>query len=277
VPHLTEKQVLDLTRDLPAVSTIALQLVSLIDNPNTTRDQVAHLVAQDEYLFAQCFKHANSAAISSLRELKTIQEILDILGFSYIKKAALFVSAKSIIADPTVWFDSVFIAVAAEYLAKRSGLSVVDSDQIYMAGLFQNYGAFVLKATYPKIYAKVTQVKDFKIRMQSEQEEFAWTYPSLSAFLLKAYGLPEKVIKILESQDQVYTNRSQKENIYIEIGRVFCEFEKQKLDFELVCQRLELDDIRDLVLNSGIAIAKIDVEDFKKIRNNVAEFTGSNN
>jgi HD-like signal output (HDOD) protein len=60
----------------------------LIDNPNTTRDQVAHLVAQDEYLFAQCFKHANSAAISSLRELKTIQEILDILGFSYIKKAA---------------------------------------------------------------------------------------------------------------------------------------------------------------------------------------------
>ena len=272
MPKLTEKKIMDLTKDLPSVSKIAVQLVSMIDNPSTTREQVAKLVAQDEYLFAQCFRHANSAAIASLRQLNTIKDILDVLGFGYIKKAALFVAAKSMIADPTVWFDSVFVAVAAEYLAKRDGHSVIDSDQIYMAALFQNYGAFVLKSNYPNIYSKFTGLKDFKIRMKNEQEEFAWTYPAISALILKSYGLPDRVIDIISSQGRVYTNECQKANVYIEVGRIFCEFKNQKLDFELIRERLEIDDIKELVINSGIGLIGIDENAFTKIADTVAEF-----
>ncbi|MDA0772118.1 MAG: HDOD domain-containing protein [Cyanobacteria bacterium] len=223
-------------------------------------------------MFAQCFKHANSAASGSMRELKTIKEIVDLLGFGYIKKAALFVAAKSIIDDPNIWFESVFVAIAAEFLARKSGMDKIESDQVYMAGLFQNYGAFLLKTAYPNIYARVTAVDDFKLRMEREREEFGYTYPLVSALVLTNYGLPDKVIGIIKKQELVYTKGYQKENIYIEIARILSKIQAQKIDIGLIREHLGVEGIEAMVMNSGLNLVDINEKSLEDIKVIVSEF-----
>ena len=90
MPRLTKNEILELATQLPAVSTAATQLISIIENPMTSRNQIVDLLKVDEILFAECFKHANSAAVGAFRKFVTIHEIVDILGFSHIKRVALF-------------------------------------------------------------------------------------------------------------------------------------------------------------------------------------------
>lgn len=272
MPILTPIQILEYTKELPSISVTAVQLVSLIDNPRTTRERIANLVIKDQVIFAQCFKHANSAASGSMRELKTIKEIVDLLGFGYIKKAALFVAANSIIDDPAIWFESVFVAIAAEFLAKRSGLDKIASDQVYMAGLFQNYGAFLLKTIYPNLYATVTAVDDFKLRMEREKKEFGYTYPAISALVLREYGLPDRVLEIINKQELVYISDYEKENIYIEIARILCKIQAKKVDIGLIRDHLGVEGIEAMVMNSGLNLVDIDEKSLEEIKEIVSEF-----
>lgn len=68
MPLLNEAQIINMANKLPVVSASAIQILSLIDNPRTSRNQIVEILKSDESLFAECFKQANSAAVSSMRE-----------------------------------------------------------------------------------------------------------------------------------------------------------------------------------------------------------------
>lgn len=272
MPKLADYEILQLAEKLPAISVLAVQLLSLIDNPKTTREQIASLVSQDEVLFAQCFKHANSAMSGLKREINTIKEIVDYMGFIYIKRAALFTAAKTMINDPIIWFDSVFTAVAAEYLAKKAGLNEEEADQVYMAGLFHNYGAYLLKVSYPAIYQRFINMNDFQERARAEREEFGYVFTEISHLVLDHYGVPDSVLKIIATQDQVYSDGASRENAFVEIARVFADYQRRKLNSNLFFENLAIGEIEKLVSASGLNILNMDADSFAKISNTVSEF-----
>ncbi len=263
MPILDSGTIYSLAEKLPAVSPAAIQLVSLIDNPRTTRDQIIALVSTDEILVAQCFKQANSVALGFNREYTSIPAIIDVLGFSYIRKVGLFVAAKSIINDPTVWFESVFLAVASQYVARKSSFSPIEADKIYMAALFLNFGSYFFKQFYPTIYSKIQSFKSFPLRMQHERSEFGITFPEISAMILGTYGIPDSVIEIIRNQEQVYNGTVAKENACIEIARLM--FNLQNADEDTIRARLDINEVRRLVAGKGIPMHDIDEKTIENI------------
>lgn len=248
---------------MPAVSPAAIHLVSLVDNPRTTREQIIVVVSADQTLLAQCFKQANSVALGFNREYTSIPAIIDVLGFSYIRKVGMFVAAKSIISDPTVWFESVFLAVASQYVARKSGLSAIDADKVYMAALFLNFGSYFFKQFYPAIYANIQSLKSFPLRMQHERNEFGITFPEVSAMILGTYGIPDSVLEIIRTQELVYKEGATKENACIEVARLM--FNLQKADAETIRARLDINEVRRLVAGHGVPMHDIDETSIKNI------------
>ena len=171
MPKLTKNEILELASRLPAVSTAAAQLISIIENPSTSRNEIVDLLKIDEILFAECFKHANSAAVGAFRKFVTIHEIVDVLGFSHIKRVALFTAAKSVIDDPKIWYESVFTAIAADYLARKNKFDYQLCDAVYMAALFQNYGAFLLRHFYPVEYRECNKLTDYEDQLAAQEKE----------------------------------------------------------------------------------------------------------
>ncbi len=273
MPILTKANIESLAEKLPAISPAAIQLVSLIDNPRTTRDQIVELVGVDETLLAQCFKQANSVALGFNREYKSIQSIVDVLGFSYIRKVGLFVAAKSVIDDPTVWFESVFLAVASQYVARKSGLSSIDADKVYMAGLFLNFGSYFFKKFYPAIYANIQSTKSFPLRMQQEKTEFGVTFPEVSAMILETYDVPAPVLDIIRKQELVYGEGMTNENAFIEIARLMLNL--QTADEDTIRARLDINEVRRLVAGKNVPMHEIDKETIENIKVDTRDYAMS--
>lgn len=55
MPILTSDEIFQLANKLPRLSPAAVEIVSYIDNPNTSREQIVELVKADSRIFAECF------------------------------------------------------------------------------------------------------------------------------------------------------------------------------------------------------------------------------
>ena len=274
MPILTKASIKSLAEQLPAISPAALHLVSLIDNPRTTREQLVEMISTDQTILAQCFKQANSVAMGFNREYKSLEAVVDVMGFSHIRKVGLFVAAKSIIEDPMVWFESVFLAVASQYVARKSGRNSVDIDKVYIAALFLNYGSYFFKQFYPGIYANIQSTNDFALRMQQERGEFGFTFPEVSAIILATYEIPDSILDIIRAQEFVYQEDASKENVSIEIARLM--FNLQDADAGAIRARLDIKEVRRLVAGHGLPILDIDQESIQNIKVDTRDYANIN-
>lgn len=253
---LSKNDLLELASQLPTVSTAAAQLVGIIEDPNTTRADIVDLLKVDEILFAQCFKHANSAGFGSMKSYSTINEIVDVLGFGHIKKVALFALAKTVINSPKIWFESVFTATAAEFLARKNQFPDASCDAVYLAALFQNYGSFLFGHFYPEEYMVINKIVDFEDRLKAQKKQFGYNSLEVSSILMKDFKIPEYITKIIENQVNVYNSNSTKENVFIEIGRILQEMHGKSI--EHIHETLEMDKVLNALEESRIELVTID-------------------
>jgi HD-like signal output (HDOD) protein len=274
MPIISSSEIFTLASLLPRLSPAAVKIVSEIDNPNTSKEQIFEFVKSDPQILAESIRQANSAAIGSFREYRTLDQVIDVMGLNHIKKVALFLSAKSMVQDKDMWFESVYCAIASHYLAMKAGLDVISADRVYMAGLFFNFGSFILKMSFPLLYSKILKADDFRDRIQLEKEEFGISSPEISALVLSRYGLPPYITEIINKQSNVYSmNDSTKENSYIEIARIFSKI--QNLDIEKIYNVLDTDAIKRVVSKSGIELFNITQESLERIERQAKDLIGS--
>lgn len=270
MPRLTKNEIFELASRLPAVSTAATQLIGIIEDPKTSRNQIVELLKVDEMLLAECFKQANSAAIGAFKKFVTIHEIVDILGFSHIKRVALFTAAKSVIDDPKIWYESVFTAVAADHLARKNRFDYHLCDAVYMAALFQNYGSFLLSYFYPKIYRDINKLTDYEDRLAAQEKEFGYNSLEMSALLLKNFNIPEYVVDIVANQYNVYTEKARKENIFIEVGRILQEMKDKPVTD--IHKTLETESVKESMMKSGIEMVSIDQDMLSLLKEHTSQY-----
>ncbi len=203
--------------ELPALSNAALVLLNVLDSPNTTRDQIIYLIEIDEVLCANAYKYANSAFFSPRRKIELISEIVDYLGFNALKQIAITVAAKSIYNNSDMWFDSVFLAYTSRSIAKLTNEDREFCDRVYMMGLLQSMGSIILQYFYPTRYNKLSHETSFWRKLRLEKQEFGFNHLELTAAVLKDWGLPSNITKLLEKQDNY--EAFHKENAILEIAR----------------------------------------------------------
>ncbi len=263
MPILTSQEILRLASDLPVMSTAAIRIASMIDNPRTSRKDIENMVSLDATIYAECFKIANSAANASKREAKNITEIINSHGLNFIKKIAVTMAAKSIITDSTIWAESIFTAIGAQYFALKSGVLDSRADQIYMAGLFINFGSFFLKQKFPGLYAKSQNSTDLLATLRAQRKQFGMTYPEVAAIILKQYGLPLEVSEIIRDHCDIYAGNTEIENVCIEMARVFYKVEKP--DADSLRESLDKDLVREIVEKSSISSNDLDLFSLESI------------
>lgn len=185
--------------EMPAVSSAALKLLEIINNPRTSREDVMKLVSVDEVLLASVFKYANSAAFGGYKRYESLKEIIEALGFNNIREIAVMVAARSVIKNNDLWLYSVFLGISAQKLAKQLDKDIKYTEEIYMASLLSSYGKLIINHFYPDEYSKIQKEEDFRKQLQIEERIFGINHLQLSANVLYAWGLPGSVISIIRN------------------------------------------------------------------------------
>ena len=77
---------------LPALPTIAMEVIQMVDNPKTSASSLGKLISADQALTAKVLKIANSPFYGFPKKISTIDFAIIILGFDALREIVISIS-----------------------------------------------------------------------------------------------------------------------------------------------------------------------------------------
>lgn len=185
---------------MPSPTGVALTILDLTRDPNTSTDDMAMVLQADPALTGQILKYANSATGATRGEIMSINDALVRLGMSMIRQLCLGFSVLSNARSgpcekfdyQQYWTRSLAMSVSCQALTKH--IKSVSSDEGFTCGLLCNIGSLALASVHPQTYARVlADWEDGQAeRLQDlEHDVLNITQHQVSAALFEDWGLPE--------------------------------------------------------------------------------------
>ncbi|NCN26585.1 HDOD domain-containing protein [bacterium] len=137
-------------RDIPTLSIVVTKLMDMVNDPNTSANQIAEVLKKDQVLTAKVLRLVNSAFYNLSTEVTDVTKALGFLGFNTISVLVLGTSVFSsfdLKAAPyfkvsEFWKHSLCTAVAGELIATR--LKVSRPQDAFTCGLLHDVGKIAL-------------------------------------------------------------------------------------------------------------------------------------
>lgn len=184
---------------LPSPNGVALTILELSRDPDTSTEDMALVLQGDPALAGQVLKYANSADSGSREEITNLNDALVRLGMGIIRNLCLGFSVLSNARSgpcPTFdyqkyWAHSLAMAVSSQAISKR--LRSVGPEEAFTSGLLCNIGQLALASVYPEKYGLVLdrwEKRSGKKLKYLEQEIFSIDHAQVSSILFHDWGLP---------------------------------------------------------------------------------------
>jgi len=185
---------------LPSPTGVALTILDLTRDPNTSTEDMALVLKGDPSLTGQILKYANSADSGARNEITSINDALVRLGMSMVRQLCLGFSVLSNArSGPCESFDyqhywkhSLAQAVSCQSLTKR--IPSVTPDEGFTCGLLCGIGRLALASVYPQDYGSIMKrlADGDRHRLRAlEQEVLSIDHNQVSTVLFEDWGLPE--------------------------------------------------------------------------------------
>ncbi len=206
----TAKEYAEIAQELCVLPDIYLRLKEMLDDENSSLEDISALISLEPALASSLLKIANSALFNFPREIDTIERALMILGIKEVESlintygvTAAFSGLDKSIADmDRFWEISVDCALLTKFLAKKTGLA--NSNGVFLSGLLHNIGELALvhnepqKVQYCEGYSKVDTPWD------RQRHAFGFTFSDCSAELLTLWNIPESIVDPIRNYTRAY-------------------------------------------------------------------------
>lgn len=198
-------------KELSVLPDVYFQLKELLDNENSTLDEISKLVVLDPALSSALLKIANSAFYNFPREIDSIDRAMMILGLKEVTNLVnLYGVTKafdnidtSIINLDRFWEISVDCALICKFIAKKKSFKNIES--LFLSGLFHNLGELAVMQSAPKQVQYCEAYNSDETPWQRQEDVFGFTYADCTAELLTLWQLPESIIKPIREYHRAYS------------------------------------------------------------------------
>jgi len=181
---------------LPPFPAVALQLLSLLDNPDVPLKKIVDLLRMDPALSGELLRVANSALYGFVQRIDTVSHAVVMLGSENVKRLALTVALNKFSGRflrqeglRACWDHVIATAVLAEQLAVELN---TDKDRSYTAGLLHDIGRLALLASYPVEYSNLLAVarEGSFDQLECERQLFDIDHCATGQWLAQHWNLP---------------------------------------------------------------------------------------
>ena len=188
--------------ELPCIPGVFHELTALLNNPNSSVDQVAALVEQDIAVSARVLQLANSAFFARSRQMSRISEAVVLLGLGTLK--ALVLSAGALGAfEPTPPIAGFALeqiqrrAIAVAAVVRSILEPGAEQDTAVAAAMLRDIGLLVLAVEEPERLAATldASVREHRPLADIEYELFGVSHAEVGAHLLALWGLPHTIVE----------------------------------------------------------------------------------
>jgi diguanylate cyclase (GGDEF)-like protein len=183
---------------LPSPRGVALQIIKLANNENTTTQQISNLISKDPALAGRIVKAANLLVQNAARPIASISDAVTVLGLKSVRQLAL---SLSLVADfrsgmckgfdyQRFWAHSACSAITAQKIVTQLRAGV--ADEAFLLGLLAQIGRLAMATIFPQNYSQVLEKSASTHNLDElETEAFGISHNQLTALMLADWGLPD--------------------------------------------------------------------------------------
>lgn len=196
---LDRYQLIKATEKLPSPKGVALHILRLTKEENTTIDDITRVVESDPALSMKLLKIANSPVMGMSAQVASVKRATVLLGFRTVASLALGLSLvsdnrKSECAEfdyDGFWSESLACAVAANHISKRTRSFL--ADEVFTCALLSQIGRLAFASAYPTKYADILRfVENSKEELVAlEMDMFGMDHHTLTAEMMADWHLPK--------------------------------------------------------------------------------------
>ena len=178
-------------------------LKRVIDDEQSTVEDIAEMIAFDPTLTAQLLKLANSALYKFPNRIETISKAIQIIGTKSLYDLAVsygvaktFSLVNSNVVDlDKFWEQSLSCALLSKYIAEKHRMR--EPEKVFVAGLMHNIGELAMVQLNPEMASQCTAINKNTTPRVMQQTLCGFTYAQLSAEIMKIWGLPTPLIDLV--------------------------------------------------------------------------------
>jgi putative nucleotidyltransferase with HDIG domain len=205
-PALPLSRVIEQARQLPCAPWLLPKLMSLLEDPDASAADVEDLIKVDSGLAAATLRLANSAYFAKTGVCDSFSDAIVRLGFGEVYRLVTTKMASRWLSNPAegygwqpgdLYRHSLTVAVAADLLAKRSGL--LKPELAYTAGLLHDVGklalAYVAADAFPEL--RECQAREQCAWREAEHRFFGYDHCDVGGELLDAWSFPANLVEVV--------------------------------------------------------------------------------
>jgi HD-like signal output (HDOD) protein len=204
-------------KDLPTLPGVLHEVSALVDNPDSSTDQISRVIARDQVLSAKVLRMVNSPIYGFPGRIGSIQHALVLLGFNVIKGIIISTSVFDVMNENMkgLWEHSLGCALASSTVARTIGCK--DPEEYAVAGLLHDIGKVVAAVQLPDSRQAIDALvrdKDLPYR-QAEVEVLGFAHDRINLWLCTYWNLPPGLKEGLS-----YHHRPMSATLYPKIAQV---------------------------------------------------------
>ncbi len=142
--------------DLVTLPDIFIRINQLVEDPDSTSEDIVKVVSQDPSFTVRLLRVANSSFYGFSSTIETVSKAVSLIGTSQIRNLALSTSVSrtfaglpnDLVSMDNFWLHSLYCALTARILAKR--VSKSDPEALFTAGLLHDIGELVIFNRLPE-------------------------------------------------------------------------------------------------------------------------------
>ncbi len=182
-------------KDLPTLPKVLDEVTALVEDPNSSTEQIAKVISYDQVLSAKVLKMVNSPIYGFPGRISSIQHALVLLGFNVIRGVIISTSVFDIMTTSMagLWDHSVGCAIACTEVAKAAKLK--DPEEYSVSGLLHDLGKVVAAVQLPEAKVDIdTRVKEKDLTyIEAENDVLGFGHDRINAWLAQHWHLPVKI------------------------------------------------------------------------------------
>ncbi|MGB2742139.1 MAG: HDOD domain-containing protein [Cognaticolwellia sp.] len=193
--------------ELFVLSDSFIRIKELIDDENSTIDDIADVILLDPALTGTILKLANSSFFNYPGKIDTVSKAVLVLGITEIynlviaffaNKALKAIDAEQDYLDD-FWLKSVDCALIVKYLGVK--LNIPNAERLFILGLLHNLGELVVQQLSPEKGLLARSLSETDLPWNKQKQTLGFTHGECAAELLKQWQLPFSIIEPIRNQD----------------------------------------------------------------------------
>jgi putative nucleotidyltransferase with HDIG domain len=183
---------------LPTLPTVAHKVGELVNDPDSSSQDIAEVMKQDQALSARVLALVNSAYYGVPGGVSEVRRAISYLGFNTVYQLVLTISIFDTLPKvegtefsvQELWKHSLGVAIASESVARRLGHK--SPEDLFSAGLLHDIGKVVLAAFFTDVLEEVVRgaTKDGVTFSEKERELRLPGHDDIGRRLAERWRLP---------------------------------------------------------------------------------------